>query len=386
MSTTKAQRPTANRLRKLPGGLRGSEALADSNFASLQDPRPPGSLRSRFAVDRRKETFRKNAMNRTRTYSTLVVLFLTSIIAAAEPTVREVKDGIEIETDQLSAKINAKGYVSGIAAGTFVDKKTGAREIGFGLHIMDFLLAPGWRDDGYPREQKLHGNLPKHYVEGPQICTQAKELKPEVIRGKDFVAVKVKFTYTQPGKGYKAGSTWEQTLVFQPGVRYFLSCEKITSANDVDDLFYRVDMPGHVKHKDGDTFANVYLSYVGKPIPAAEFKDNFGPDDKFLYQRGDKKIPERMIRAYQVKVAGKPGPWMAGMTLDPAETAEAWCHQRGYICFIEELHKRKVQAGETFGAAYVVGWFDDVAEMEKVYDKYKGAKTVEVKDGKLTVK
>src|SRR5262245_29002301 len=94
---------------------------------------------------------------------------------AADIQVREVKDGIEIETDQRSARINAKGYVSGIAAGTFVDTKTGARELGFGLHIMDFLMAPGWRDDGYQREPKVHGNLPKHYVEGPQICTQAKE-------------------------------------------------------------------------------------------------------------------------------------------------------------------------------------------------------------------
>ena len=69
--------------------------------------------------------------------------------AAAEVQVREVKDGLEIETDQISARVNAKGYVSGIAAGSFLDKKTGAREVGFGLHIMDFLMAPGWRDDGY---------------------------------------------------------------------------------------------------------------------------------------------------------------------------------------------------------------------------------------------
>jgi hypothetical protein len=251
----------------------------------------------------------------------LVAILVAAIpTLAAEPTVREVKDGIEIETDQLVAKINSKGYVSGVAAGTLLDKKTGARDIGFGLHIMDFLMAPGWADDGYPRDQKLHGNLPKHYIEGPQICTQAKELKPEVIRGKDCVAVKVKYTFNKPGMGFKAGSTWEQTLVFQPGVRYFLSCEKITSVNDVDDLFYRVDMPGHVKHKDGDTFENVYLSYVDKPIPAAEFKENFGPDDKFLYQRNDKKLPERMIRGYQVKLAAKPGPWLVGMTLDPSAT------------------------------------------------------------------
>jgi len=260
------------------------------------------------------------------------------------------------------------------------------RDLGFGLHIMDFLMAPGWKDDGYPRDEKLHGKLPKHYVEGPQICTQARELKPEVIRGKDCVAVKLRFTFTKPGMGFKAGSTWEQTLVFLPGVRYFLSCEKITTVNDVDDLFYRIDMPGHVKHKGGDTFDSVYLSYVGKPIPAAEFKDDFGPDDKFLYQRDDKKVPERMIRAYRVKKDGKPGPWLAGMTLDPAEPSEGWCHQRGYICFIEELHRRKVKAGDTFGAAYVVGWFDDVADMETVYDKYKGAKAVGIEEGKVVTK
>src|SRR5207248_11164779 len=182
--------------------------------------------------------------------------------------------------------------------------------------------------------------------------------------------------------GFKTGSTWEQTLVFQPGVRYILSSERITSVNDVEDLFYRIDMPGHVRHRKGDTFAQVYRSYLDKPIPAEAFAEDFAPDAKYLYQRGKDKVPERMIRAYQVKVDGKPGPWLAGMTLDPSATSEAWCHQRGYICFIEELHRKKVKAGESFGAAYVVGWFDDIKEMEKVYDKYKGATTIEVtKDG-----
>jgi len=95
-------------------------------------------------------------------------------------------------------------------------------------------------------------------------------------------------------------------------------------------------------------------------IPASEFKDDFAPDAKYLYQRKDNSIPKRMIRAYQVKVDGKPGPWLAGMTLDPAEVSEAWCHQRGYVSFIEEPHRRKVKAGESFGAAYIVGWFERV--------------------------
>ena len=67
-----------------------------------------------------------------------------AIAQAADPQVREVKDGLEIETDCLVARVNAKGYVSGVAANSLLDKKTGARDLGFGLHIMDFLLAPGW--------------------------------------------------------------------------------------------------------------------------------------------------------------------------------------------------------------------------------------------------
>jgi hypothetical protein len=298
---------------------------------------------------------------------------------AQEPAIKvqESADEIVIDTDALQAKIRKKGYVSGIAAGSFLDKKTGARDAGFGLHIMDFLLGPGYKDgDEYGRDKKYHGDLPKHYVEGPQICTQAKQLEPEIIRGHDFVAVRMKFHFTKGHNGYKAGSLWQQTIVFQPQVRYVICSEAITSANDVDNLLYRIDMPGHIKRKNGDTFEQVYLSYHGT-IPAKEFAQDFPPDAKFLYQRKD-KVPERMIRAYQLKREGKPGPWIAGMTLDPAETVEAWCHQRSYVCFIQELHGRKVKAGETFGAAYVVGYFDDVPAMEKTYDRYKGARAIEI--------
>jgi hypothetical protein len=314
------------------------------------------------------------------------LLHSTRLRAAEDVRITETADAIQIDTDALSATVRKTGYVSGIAAGSFLDKKTGARDIGFGLHIQDWLMAPGWRDDGYERDPKVHGNLPKHIVEGPQLCTQAKQLPAEVLHGEGFAAVRLRYTYTQPGKGFKAGSTWEQTLVFQPGVRYVLSAERITSANDVDDLFYRLDMPGHIKHKAGDTFEQVYLSYFDKPIPASEFLQDFAPDEKFLYQRKDGEVPQRMIRAYQTKQAGKPGPWLAGMTLDASEVAEAWCHERGYVCFIQELHRKKVKAGESFGAAYVVGWFDDVPEMNKTYDRYKGATRIVVECGKFEVK
>jgi hypothetical protein len=198
-----------------------------------------------------------------------------------------------------------------------------------------------------------------------------------VIEGDGFAAVRLQFRFTKPGKGFKAGSLWEQVMVFQPDVRYILCSEQITSANDVDNLLYRIDMPGHIRHKNGDSFAQVYLSYRGT-LKAQEFSKDFGPDERFLYQRQDDKVPERMIRAYQLQVNGQPGPWLAGMTLDAAAVVEAWCHQRGYVCFIQELHGKSVKAGETFGAAYVVGYFDDVAGMEKTYDRYKGTKGITV--------
>src|SRR5215212_3573098 len=131
------------------------------------------------------------------------LIILPALAGQAETPIKveQTDTYVQIETDAIQARINKKGYVSGIAAGTFLDKKTGARDIGFGLHIMDFLMAPGWRDDGYSRDPKIHGHakkkgaspgepgffdLSKHYIEGPQICTQAKELKPEVIEGKGF--------------------------------------------------------------------------------------------------------------------------------------------------------------------------------------------------------
>ncbi len=314
------------------------------------------------------------------------ILFTNNLLASqpAKNTikVKETKDYIQIDTDKLQAKINKRGYVSGIARGTFLDRKTKAREAGFGLHIMDFLMAPGWRDDGYLRNKKIHGDLPKHYVEGPQICTKARKLSPKVIRGKGFVAVLMSFRFTKAKPGLKAGSVWTQTLVFQPGVRYILSSEQIKSVNTLANVFYRIDMPGHIRHKKMDSFSQIYLSYAGK-IPAKEFTKNFAPDEKYLYQRQKGKVPKRMIRAYQVKVNGKPGPWIAGMTLDPEAVSEAWCHQRGYVCFIQELHGKAIKAGERFGAAYVVGYFDDIASMQAVYDRYRSVRAIRVKGDRL---
>ena len=66
------------------------------------------------------------------------------------------------------------------------------------------------------------------------------------------------------------------------------------------------------------------------------------------------------------------------MTLQPDVVSEAWCHQRGYVCMIEEFGGRPVKPGDAFSAAFIVGFFDSIEEMEKVYDKYSGATGLQV--------
>jgi hypothetical protein len=303
-------------------------------------------------------------------------------VDAASYQVTEAADEIKIATPQLEAVVRKKGYVSGVAAQSFLDKKTGFRDAGFGLDIVDWIMEPGsdaaYRDKlpaemVYQVSNPYHGNTPKRSIEGPQICTRAGQLQPKVIQGKDFVAVTQQFQYRTAAPGKKAGSLWKQVLVFPEGKRYFLSMDRIESVNFSDAMFLRLDMPGHIRHQRGDSFGRIYLSYHGI-VPASKFLSDFAPDGKFEYRRGRDPLPRRFIRAYELRDSktGKAGPWLAGMTLDPGVVSEAWCHQRGYVCMIEEFGGRPVRAGESFQAAFVVGYFDSVEEMHQVYDHYKG--------------
>ena len=293
---------------------------------------------------------------------------------------------IRIETDRFMASVATEGYVSGVTAGSFFDKATGARDIGFGLCIVDFLLEPapqnGLIPDGqYDFGNLVHGNLAKRYVEGPQICTQAKSLPARVLIGDGFVAVKLRYRW---GAAYpprnRAGSLWEQTLIFPQGERFFLCADRVTTVSESPCLFFRVDMPGHIKHKKGYGFEHVYLGYHDPAtIPSTEFVADFAPDDRFLYRRGFDPLPKRFIRGYQVAGSPqKPGPWLAGMTLNPSDVYQAWCHQRGYVCLIEELGGRATKPGDTLGACYVVGWFDNPDRMKETYDRFQGYSGLEL--------
>jgi hypothetical protein len=77
----------------------------------------------------------------------------------------------------------------------------------------------------------------------------------------------------------------------------------------------------------------------------------------------------------QVRINGLPGPWLAGMTLDPSMMYQAWCHRRGYICMIGFLGGIDVKPGESFTNVNLVGYFDTIDEMNKVYDKHTFSST-----------
>jgi hypothetical protein len=303
--------------------------------------------------------------------------------ALALPSGRSFPPGgrIRIETDRYSAAVATEGYVSGIVAGSFVDKATGAHDLGYGLSIVDFLLEPAPASEPVPRGQYefgnlVHGQIAKRYVEGPQICTQARKLPAIVGVGPDCAAIRLAYRWNVAYPPHdRAGSVWEQTLIFPRGERFFLSADRVTTVSESPALFFRVDMPGHIKHSGGMGFDHVYLSYHDPQIlPSTEFKADFPPDARFLYQRGSGPPPARFIRAYQVDLGpGKDeGPWLAGMTLNPADVYQAWCHERGYVCLIEELGGRPTRPGDTFGACYLIGWFDNVEAMHVAYDRYKG--------------
>lgn len=325
---------------------------------------------------------------------------------------RAIEDdrAIKVETDKLEAVIpknNPKQWMTGIEKGSFLDKATGFREVGDGLMVVDWLMEAGsdeaygeqvhapdghgvgrytWHTNETDPARKYyalmaHGSSHrKRMVEGPQLCHRMKPVQPEVIRGKDFIAVKTTYQFEYAAPGRKAGSRWTQLIVFPQGERFFVLMDRIDSVNDSDEMFLRNDTPGCIRHERGDTFSEIYLSYLNGPrglrIPSREFFTPFPPDSKFGYRRDTHPTPEHFIRAYHLrdKETGRDGPWLAGLTLEPSVVYEAWCSQRpgNIIVMILEIHGKPVKAGESFSAAHIVGYFDTIEDMHKVYDRFKG--------------
>ena len=326
------------------------------------------------------------------------VLAGARLLVAAPPgetswaRIAESGTAITIESDMIEAVIpkrNPKCWMTGIEKGSFLDKTTGFREAGDGLCVVDWLMEPGsdepWRDrlkagDRYLFNNAYHGKRAKHVIEGPQLSTSTNGAQAQIIRGSDFVAVKTTCRYEYAAApGHNAGSLLTQLFVFPKGKRYFFLMDRIDCVNDSDELFLRIDMPGSLRHRRGETFSEIYLGYLGGTqglhIPSAEFENAFPPDEKFNYRRGSNALPARFIRGYRLRdpKTGQPGPWLAGMTLEPSVVYEAWCNQRpGIVICIEEIGGHPIKAGESFSAVFIVGYFDTLEEMNAVYDRHRG--------------
>ena len=317
---------------------------------------------------------------------------------------------IKIETDKLEAVIPKKDprqWMTGIEKGSFLDKATGFREIGDGLMVIDWLFEAGsdedygdqvaapdghgagqylWHANETDAERKAyalvaHGSSHrKRVVEGPQLCARMKPVQPSLSRSADFIAVETTYQFEYAAPGRNVGSRWTQRIVFPRGERFFVLMDRIDSVNDSQEMFLRNDTPGCVNHEQGDTFSEIYLSYLGGPngirIPSSEFFTPFPPDLKFGYRRDLNQTPQSFIRAYHLRDrnTGEEGPWLAGLTLEPSVVYEAWCSQRPHnqIVMIEEIHGKPVKAGESFSAAHIVGYFDTIEDMHEVYDRYRG--------------
>ena len=88
-------------------------------------------------------------MSRLFTFTAMAscVVITPTAAAATDYRVTENDKQIRISTLQLEAVVVKRGYVSGVAAQSFLDKSTGFRDPGFGLDIVDWIMEPGKPSD-----------------------------------------------------------------------------------------------------------------------------------------------------------------------------------------------------------------------------------------------
>src|SRR6266478_7076359 len=74
--------------------------------------------------------------------------FVVGARLLADDRVGETDEFVKILLPDLEATVRKQGYVTGVAAQTLLDKKTGFRDAGYGLDIVDWIMEPG-SDEAY---------------------------------------------------------------------------------------------------------------------------------------------------------------------------------------------------------------------------------------------
>ena len=150
-----------------------------------------------------------------------------------------------------------------------------------------------YRNEG--ERHLYHGSRPKRNLEGPQICTGRRVAAVDHSRT-GFRGHPATIHLPHGGPRQKNRLRMDATARLSGGQAVLLSMDKIDAVNSSDAMFLRIDMPGHVRHTQGDTFSEIYLSYRGR-IPAAEFLRDFPPDERFDYRRDRDPLPQRSFAA-----------------------------------------------------------------------------------------
>ena len=279
---------------------------------------------------------------------------------------------VRVETDRIRWHRHARATSAASRPARSSTTRPGARDLGFGLSIMDFLLEPAARPTPIPDGQyRLRRPGPRRPAQalrrGPANLHAGEGAAAEVIHGEASSRSDCVAGFTSPSRD-------RATRPARPGSRRSSSSRACATSSPPSGspasttsttCSTASTCPATSSTRTATRFEQVYLSYLDKPIPAAAFKDDFAPDEKYLYQRERRKRPAADDPRLSGEAGRQAGAVAGGHDARPGgDVSEAWCHQRGYVCFIQELHGRPVKAGETFGAAYLVGWFDDIAAME----------------------
>lgn len=53
-----------------------------------------------------------------------------------------------------------------------------------------------------------------------------------------------------------------------------------------------------------------------------------------------------------------------------------------YVCMIEEISGGRVLEGKSSGAVHLIGFFDEITEIERTFDAYKDATALRIKHGR----
>jgi hypothetical protein len=88
---------------------------------------------------------------------------------------------------------------------------------------------------------------------------------------------------------------------------------------------------------------------------------------------GDHLEPRSCVRCASLALAPLPLIF-SHKSETPLCGTEAWASQRpgDIIVMILEMHGRPTKAGDTFSAAHIVGWFDEIEEMHTLASAHHG--------------